>query len=116
MALTREYYLAPRGSYLTAIAGPVRDHFLASAPAVVDEMWFDHNGIPMKWYHTLGLVAHADCNALISWCPCPLCLGLSRHYPIGVLFDMLASTLELPWQLTVHFQGTPTAAPSSTTM
>ena len=44
------HYLAPRGSYLTAIAGPVRDHFLVSAPAVVDEMWFDHNGIPLKWY------------------------------------------------------------------
>jgi len=72
------YYLAPRGSYLTAIAGPVRDHFLVSAPAVVDEMWFDHNGIPLKW-----------------------------HYPIGVLFDLMGSTLELPWQITVHFQGFP---------
>ena len=28
-----------------------------------------------------------------------------RHYPIGVLFDLLGSSLELPWQLTVHFQG-----------
>lgn len=44
------YCLAPRGSYLTAIAGPVRDHFLASAPAVVDEIWFDYNGLPLKWY------------------------------------------------------------------
>jgi hypothetical protein len=28
----------------------VRSNFLVSAPAVVDEMWFDYKGIPLKWY------------------------------------------------------------------
>lgn len=94
------HYLAPRGSYLTAIAGPVRDHFLVSAPAVVDEMWFDHNGIPLKWYHLHLLHLHLHLLLLFISLLLP-----PRHYPIGVLFDLMGSTLELPWQITVHFQG-----------
>lgn len=96
------HYLAPRGSYLTAIAGPVRDHFLVSAPAVVDEMWFDHNGIPLKWYTYL---APSPSTSSPSSPFIFLCSSPPRHYPIGVLFDLMGSTLELPWQLTVHFQG-----------
>lgn len=31
-----------------------------------------------------------------------------RHYPVGVLFDLLAGQ-QLPWSITVHFQGFPTS-------
>jgi len=41
-------------------------------------MWIDYKGKPLKW-----------------------------HYPVGVLFDLLCSETELPWALTVHFQGFP---------
>jgi hypothetical protein len=41
-------------------------------------MWLDYVGLPLKW-----------------------------HYPIGVLFDLYASQLSLPWSLSVHFQGFP---------
>ena len=27
-----------------------------------------------------------------------------RHYPIGVLFDLYASSDTLPWNITVHFK------------
>lgn len=27
-----------------------------------------------------------------------------RHYPIGLLFDLLASSSALPWNITVHFK------------
>jgi len=30
-----------------------------------------------------------------------------RHYPIGVLFDMYASDIQLPWNITVHFDKFP---------
>jgi len=43
-------------------------------------MWLDCANVPLKW-----------------------------HYPFGVLFDLLGSPTELPWLLTVHFQGFPTA-------
>ncbi len=33
---------------------------------------------------------------------------MTRHYPIGVLFDLYASPADLPWSITVHFQGFPT--------
>jgi len=72
------YILAPRSSYLNLVSSAVNSHFLAVSSVMVDEMWFDFKGKPIKW-----------------------------HYPIGVLFDVLGSSMELPWALTVHFQGFP---------
>jgi len=75
------YAAIPRNSYLPLVANGVREHFLLSAPVVVDEMWFDYNGTPLRW-----------------------------HVPIGVLFDQLCppgGASDLPWALTVHFQGFP---------
>eukprot|EP00026_Physarum_polycephalum_P010694 Phypoly_transcript_10868.p1 GENE.Phypoly_transcript_10868~~Phypoly_transcript_10868.p1 ORF type:complete len:325 (+),score=68.06 Phypoly_transcript_10868:172-1146(+) len=75
------YIVAPRGSYLPLVTGPVRDHFVLSAPVLIDEMWFDYKGTPLKW-----------------------------HLPIGLLFDLLhpnATAPELPWPLTVHFHEFP---------
>jgi len=73
------YTTIPRNSYLLlACGGPIKEHFMLSAPTVVDEMWFDFNGIPLKW-----------------------------HYPVGVLYDLLAREPDLPCPLTVHFQEFP---------
>lgn len=45
-----------------------------------DEVWFEFNGVPLKW-----------------------------HYPLGVLFDLLIDepNAALPWSLTVHFHAFP---------
>eukprot|EP01102_Stenamoeba_stenopodia_P013786 TRINITY_DN4518_c0_g1_i1.p1 TRINITY_DN4518_c0_g1~~TRINITY_DN4518_c0_g1_i1.p1 ORF type:complete len:303 (-),score=85.96 TRINITY_DN4518_c0_g1_i1:61-900(-) len=72
------YLLAPRCSYFTLCSASAREHFLLATPVRVDEMWFDFIGLPLKW-----------------------------HYPIGVLFDLYASQQNLPWTLSVHFQGFP---------
>lgn len=72
------YVLAPRSSYLTLVTDAVQRHFLNSIsepPDTEDEIWFDSEGIPLKW-----------------------------HWPIGVLFDLYGSSAKLPWSLTVHFQ------------
>eukprot|EP01112_Ceratiomyxa_fruticulosa_P016780 TRINITY_DN5116_c0_g1_i3.p1 TRINITY_DN5116_c0_g1~~TRINITY_DN5116_c0_g1_i3.p1 ORF type:complete len:373 (-),score=78.06 TRINITY_DN5116_c0_g1_i3:79-1197(-) len=83
------YALASRNSYITILSNTVKDHFSNAAPAVVDEIWFDYKGIPLKW-----------------------------HYPVGVLYDLLVGgsllssgkKTELPWPLTIHFQGFPANA------
>lgn len=41
-------------------------------------MWLDFNGLPLKW-----------------------------HYPIGVLYDLSSSDIQLPWNITVHFSKFP---------
>lgn len=71
--------LLPRMSYLPLVTKRVRDHFLPSAPAIEDEMWFEFNSTPLKW-----------------------------DLPIGVLFDLVSCGEELPMKITVHFQGFPT--------
>jgi autophagy-related protein 5 len=75
------YIVAPRGSYLPLVTANVRDHFVLSAPVLIDEMWFDYKGTPLKW-----------------------------HLPIGLLFDLFhpePTAPELPWPLTVHFHEFP---------
>lgn len=75
------YVLAPRCSYLTLVTDAVQRHFVNSIPEppdTEDEIWFDYEGIPLRW-----------------------------HWPIGVLFDLFGSTSKLPWNLTVHFQSYP---------
>lgn len=75
------YIVAPRGSYLPLVTAGVREHFMLSAPVLIDEMWFDYKGTPLKW-----------------------------HHPVGVLFDLLhanSNATELPWPLTVHFHEFP---------
>ena len=35
----------------------------------------------------------------VSCVPC-----VSRHYPVGVLYDMYGRDMNLPWEITVHFR------------
>lgn len=41
-------------------------------------VWYEYNGIPLKW-----------------------------HYPVGALFDLYGSRKDLPFRITVRFQGLP---------
>uniref|UniRef100_A0A8C7X092 Autophagy protein 5 n=1 Tax=Oryzias sinensis TaxID=183150 RepID=A0A8C7X092_9TELE len=73
------YLLLPRVSYLPLVTDKVKKHFLkVMRTEDVEEMWFEHEGTPLKW-----------------------------HYPIGVLFDFHASNTVLPWSITVHFKNFP---------
>lgn len=67
--------LLPRMSYLPLVTKDARAHFLPSAPAMEDEMWFEHNSMPLKW-----------------------------NLPIGVLFDLHNLDETVPMEITVHFQ------------
>ncbi|XP_049369676.1 autophagy protein 5 isoform X2 [Solanum verrucosum] len=70
--------LAPRIGYLPLLAQKVEPFFSNSLPPGVDTIWFEYNGLPLKWY-----------------------------IPTGVLFDLLCAEPERPWNLTVHFRGYP---------
>ena len=71
----------PRQSLLPFVTKEVHEHFLSYAPPLSNEMWVEHNGDPLRW-----------------------------QLPAGVLFDLLVgeeSSENLPWCLTVRFQGFP---------
>ncbi|XP_022759389.1 autophagy protein 5 isoform X4 [Durio zibethinus] len=70
--------LAPRIGYLPLLASLLKPYFSSTLPPGVDTIWFDYNGLPLKWY-----------------------------IPTGVLFDLLCAEPERPWNLTVHFRGYP---------
>ncbi|XP_055804058.1 autophagy protein 5 [Solanum dulcamara] len=70
--------LAPRIGYLPLLAQKIKPFFSNSLPPGVDTIWFEYNGLPLKWY-----------------------------IPTGVLFDLLCAEPERPWNLTVHFRGYP---------
>ncbi|XP_064145389.1 autophagy protein 5 isoform X4 [Loxodonta africana] len=70
------YLLLPRVSYLTLVTDKVKKHFQkVMRQEDISEIWFEYEGTPLKW-----------------------------HYPIGLLFDLLASSSALPWNITVHFK------------
>ncbi|XP_039039252.1 autophagy protein 5-like isoform X1 [Hibiscus syriacus] len=70
--------LAPRIGYLPLLAPLIKPYFSSTLPPGVDTIWFDYNGLPLKWY-----------------------------IPTGVLFDLLCPEPERPWNITVHFRGFP---------
>ncbi|CAH1402828.1 unnamed protein product [Nezara viridula] len=74
------YLIVPRLSYFPLVTDKVRKHFVKYIhPDKLDaEIWLDYNGTPLKW-----------------------------HYPIGVLFDLNNSDIQLPWTITVHFDKFP---------
>ncbi|KDP35738.1 hypothetical protein JCGZ_10510 [Jatropha curcas] len=65
------HILAPRVGYLPLLISLIKPHFASSLPPGVDTVWFDYNGLPLKWY-----------------------------IPTGVLFDLLCAEPERPWNLT----------------
>ncbi|XP_032194810.1 autophagy protein 5 isoform X4 [Mustela erminea] len=70
------YLLLPRVSYLTLVTDKVKKHFQkVMRQEDISEIWFEYEGTPLKW-----------------------------HYPIGLLFDLLASSSALPWNIIVHFK------------
>ncbi|KAB2057639.1 hypothetical protein ES319_A11G181100v1 [Gossypium barbadense] len=70
--------LAPRIGYLPLLAPLIKPYFSSTLPPGVDTIWFDYNGLPLRWY-----------------------------IPTGVLFDLLCPEPERPWNITVHFRGYP---------
>mmetsp|Transcript_58215 Transcript_58215/g.126550 ORF Transcript_58215/g.126550 Transcript_58215/m.126550 type:complete len:151 (+) Transcript_58215:3-455(+) len=74
------YVMAPRNSYLPLVLAQARTHFQSSMPVTASEndLWLEFQGVPLKW-----------------------------HLPTGMLYDMLASHIDIPWNLTVHFQNFP---------
>ncbi|KAL3280137.1 hypothetical protein HHI36_017640 [Cryptolaemus montrouzieri] len=74
------YLMVPRVSYFPLVIDKVRKHFLRyiASDKMDQVMWLEYNGQPLKW-----------------------------HYPIGVLFDLLVKTDDLPWRITAHFEKLP---------
>lgn len=70
--------LAPRNGYLPLLVDAIRPHFNSALPPGSDTIWFDYQGLPLKW-----------------------------NIPTGVLFDLLCAEPERPWNLTVHFRSYP---------
>ncbi|WCJ25125.1 Autophagy protein 5 [Euphorbia peplus] len=72
------FILAPRIGYLPLLIPLIKPYFATALPPGIDTVWFDFNGLPLKW-----------------------------HIPTGVLFDLLCPEPERPWNLTIHFRGYP---------
>ncbi|XP_075227951.1 autophagy protein 5 [Lycorma delicatula] len=74
------YLMVPRLNYFPLVTEKVRKHFLryVHQDKHEAEMWLEFNGLPIKW-----------------------------HYPIGVIFDINKADIELPWNITVHFDKFP---------
>ncbi|XP_030536745.1 autophagy protein 5 isoform X1 [Rhodamnia argentea] len=70
--------LASRVGYLPLLIPHLKPHFGGALPPGADTVWFDYNGLPLKWF-----------------------------IPTGVLFDLLCPEPQRPWNLTVHFRGYP---------
>jgi autophagy-related protein 5 len=75
---TPYYKMVPRNTYFPLVTASIRSHFALAIPFHIDELWLDYQDKPLKW-----------------------------HLPVGVLFDMFSPNIELPWKITVHFQGFP---------
>ncbi|RKO87966.1 autophagy protein Apg5-domain-containing protein, partial [Blyttiomyces helicus] len=84
------FLLAPRCSYIPLLVQQVRqffvDHAGLSFAGDDSEIWFESQGVPLKW-----------------------------HYPIGLLYDLHVAPVcsrsgeppPLPWEVTVRFRGFP---------
>lgn len=74
------FRLVSRLAYLPLLFNDVYDHFKANLPPKMGqayEIWFDYDGVALKW-----------------------------HYPLGVLCDLLVGAIApSPLDLTVHFLG-----------
>jgi len=73
------YIMMNRVFYITQVSDKIQRHFIEYInKKELDEVWFEYNGCKLKW-----------------------------HYPIGLLYDLLASEDSLPWVVTVHLTNFP---------
>lgn len=42
--------LAPRNGYLPLLEPEIQQHFAKAIPSNADSIWFDYQGLPLKWY------------------------------------------------------------------
>ncbi|RRT58627.1 hypothetical protein B296_00038489, partial [Ensete ventricosum] len=70
--------LGSRIGYLPLLLPLIKPYFSSTLPPGEDTVWFDYNGLPLKWF-------------VLS----------AMYVPIGVLFDLLCAEPERPWNLTV---------------
>lgn len=69
--------LLPRVSYLTLVTDKVKKHFLKVMKAEdVEEIWFEYEGSPLKWYVLLSAVCYTLLKHLI-WKVSEICEHLS---------------------------------------
>uniref|UniRef100_A0A0A0LA41 Autophagy protein ATG5 UblA domain-containing protein n=1 Tax=Cucumis sativus TaxID=3659 RepID=A0A0A0LA41_CUCSA len=45
--------LAPRIGYLPLLASQIKPYFGSTLPPGVDTIWFEYQGLPLKWYALL---------------------------------------------------------------
>lgn len=59
--------LAPRIGYLPLLAPLIKPYFSSTLPPGVDTIWFDYNGLPLKWFFFLKvhLLLNFSCYCLI---------------------------------------------------
>lgn len=62
---------------------------------VFQSAWYDHERQPLKWYANAA-TAHTTLTNLIT-----------RHYPVGLLYDLHVTDLSTTWNLTLHFKDLP---------
>jgi hypothetical protein len=48
--------LAPRNGYLPLLADSIKPHFQSALPPGSDTIWFDYEGLPLKWYVELVML------------------------------------------------------------
>lgn len=78
--------LAPRNGYLPLLETEIREHFARVIPANSDSVWFDYQGLPLKWY-----VVFLDSFEAI-FCFCCLFITSSKSVLVQDLNGVLACT------------------------
>jgi len=69
-------------------------------------MWLEFEKQPLRW----SVFYFIDDNYFYVSCLIIILITFAlfhRHLPVGLLYDLLVSNNELPWQITVHFDKYP---------
>lgn len=85
----------------------VKKHFsrYVSNDAQEGEVWFDSNGLPLKWHFPIGWLS-SICFQLRYLSSTFLRQNVIFLFS-GVLFEMTKREDELPWCITIHFSKFP---------
>jgi autophagy-related protein 5 len=99
--------MLPRCSYLhVAAATEVRQYFAQYSVQVEDELWFEHDGRPLKWHYPIG-VLFDQCQAVRNHAVAiGRTLGQAPPPPSSAapsVMLMSPSANALPWAVTVQF-------------